>query len=130
MVRVSDARMSGTAGGTVVLHVAPEAAVGGPLARSATATRSSSTCRRGPSTSWCRAELRDAGTLLRCRDRLARGYGWLYAEHVLQATRAATSTSCDGRPAVKQRRAAPLGAAPGGMATTAAYFAGISPQKT
>jgi len=31
MVRVSDARMSGTAGGTVVLHVAPEAAVGGPL---------------------------------------------------------------------------------------------------
>jgi dihydroxy-acid dehydratase len=32
MVRISDARMSGTAGGTVVLHVAPEAAIGGPLA--------------------------------------------------------------------------------------------------
>ncbi len=32
MVRVSDARMSGTSYGTVVLHVAPEAAVGGPLA--------------------------------------------------------------------------------------------------
>jgi dihydroxy-acid dehydratase len=32
MVRVSDARMSGTAYGTVVLHVSPEAAVGGPLA--------------------------------------------------------------------------------------------------
>jgi len=32
MVRVSDARMSGTAYGTVVLHVCPEAAVGGPLA--------------------------------------------------------------------------------------------------
>jgi dihydroxy-acid dehydratase len=31
MVRVSDARMSGTAYGTVVLHVSPEAAVGGPL---------------------------------------------------------------------------------------------------
>src|SRR4051794_26797293 len=31
MVRISDARMSGTAYGTVVLHVAPEAAVGGPL---------------------------------------------------------------------------------------------------
>jgi dihydroxy-acid dehydratase len=31
MVRISDARMSGTAFGTVVLHVAPEAAVGGPL---------------------------------------------------------------------------------------------------
>lgn len=32
MVRISDARMSGTSYGTVVLHVAPEAAVGGPLA--------------------------------------------------------------------------------------------------
>jgi dihydroxy-acid dehydratase len=31
MVRMSDARMSGTAYGTIVLHVAPEAAVGGPL---------------------------------------------------------------------------------------------------
>jgi len=31
MVRISDARMSGTAYGTVVLHVAPEAAAGGPL---------------------------------------------------------------------------------------------------
>lgn len=32
MVRISDARMSGTAFGTVILHVAPEAAAGGPLA--------------------------------------------------------------------------------------------------
>ena len=32
MVRISDARMSGTAYGTVVLHVCPEAAIGGPLA--------------------------------------------------------------------------------------------------
>jgi dihydroxy-acid dehydratase len=32
MVRISDARMSGTAFGTVVLHIAPEAALGGPLA--------------------------------------------------------------------------------------------------
>ena len=32
MVRISDARMSGTAYGTVVLHVAPEAGDGGPLA--------------------------------------------------------------------------------------------------
>ena len=31
MVRISDARMSGTAFGTIVLHVCPEAAVGGPL---------------------------------------------------------------------------------------------------
>ena len=33
LVRISDARMSGTAYGTVVLHVAPEAAAGGPLAK-------------------------------------------------------------------------------------------------
>jgi dihydroxy-acid dehydratase len=32
MVRISDARMSGTAYGTVVLHTAPESAAGGPLA--------------------------------------------------------------------------------------------------
>lgn len=32
MVRISDARMSGTAYGTVVLHVCPEAAAGGTLA--------------------------------------------------------------------------------------------------
>jgi dihydroxy-acid dehydratase len=32
MVRISDGRMSGTASGTIILHVAPEAAIGGPLA--------------------------------------------------------------------------------------------------
>src|SRR5690606_19091587 len=32
MVRISDARMSGTSYGTCILHVAPESAVGGPLA--------------------------------------------------------------------------------------------------
>lgn len=32
MLRISDGRMSGTASGAVVLHIAPESAVGGPLA--------------------------------------------------------------------------------------------------
>ena len=32
MVRISDGRMSGTAASTIVLHVTPEAAIGGPLA--------------------------------------------------------------------------------------------------
>ncbi len=32
MVRISDARMSGTAFGTIVLHITPESAIGGPLA--------------------------------------------------------------------------------------------------
>ena len=39
MVRISDARMSGTAFGTIVLHVSPEAAVGGPLALARTGDR-------------------------------------------------------------------------------------------
>jgi dihydroxyacid dehydratase/phosphogluconate dehydratase len=39
MIRISDARMSGTAFGTIVLHVAPEAAVGGPLAMVKTGDR-------------------------------------------------------------------------------------------
>ena len=39
MVRISDARMSGTGFGTVVLHVAPESAVGGPLALARTGDR-------------------------------------------------------------------------------------------
>jgi dihydroxy-acid dehydratase len=39
MVRMSDCRMSGTAFGTIVLHIAPEAAVGGPLALARTGDR-------------------------------------------------------------------------------------------
>ncbi len=39
MVRMSDCRMSGTAFGTIVLHIAPEAAVGGPLALAQTGDR-------------------------------------------------------------------------------------------
>jgi dihydroxy-acid dehydratase len=46
MVRVSDARMSGTAYGTVVLHVSPEAAAGGPLAIVQTGDRIALSVRR------------------------------------------------------------------------------------
>ncbi len=48
MVRISDARMSGTAFGTVVLHVTPEASAGGPLAlvRDGDRIRSTPTARR------------------------------------------------------------------------------------
>ena len=55
MVRISDARMSGTAFGTIVLHVAPEAAVGGPLALvRERRPRSGSASRERRSTCWCR----------------------------------------------------------------------------
>jgi dihydroxy-acid dehydratase len=86
MVRVSDARMSGTAYGAIVLHVAPEAAIGGPLAlvrdgdiiELDVANRSINM-------------LVDAKELERRRAawkppaRPKRGYHRLYAEHVMQA---------------------------------------------
>ena len=87
MVRISDARMSGTAFGTIVLHVAPEAAVGGPLAAVRTGDE---------------IELDVPGRRLELRvdkdeldRRLAgwqqpppeyrRGYGKLFLDHVMQA---------------------------------------------
>jgi len=87
MIRISDARMSGTAFGTVVLHVTPEAAQGGPLAL----VRSGD--RIALSVSERRLDLLvDDAELARRRAALAppapppaRGYGWLYAQHVLQA---------------------------------------------
>jgi dihydroxy-acid dehydratase len=88
MVRISDARMSGTAFGTIVLHVTPEAAAGGPLALVETGdTIELDVGQR-------RLELCvDADELARRRTRLgapeaadrATGYRRLYVEHVLQA---------------------------------------------
>jgi len=87
MVRMSDARMSGTAYGTIVLHVSPEAAVGGPLALVKNGDR-------------IRLSVKERRIdLLVSEDELkkrrsgwkapvtapARGYGKLYMDHVLQA---------------------------------------------
>ena len=88
MVRISDARMSGTAYGTVVLHVAPDAASGGPLALVRSGDRIRLSVRDK------RLELlvgeeelgrRRAGLELPPPPR--RGYARLYAEHILQADR-------------------------------------------
>ncbi len=88
MVRISDARMSGTAYGTVLLHVAPESSVGGPLAlvRDGDPIRLDFAARR--------LDLRvDERELARRRERVelppapARGYARLWAEHVEQADR-------------------------------------------
>ena len=88
MVRISDARMSGTAFGTVVLHVAPESAAGGPLA----------VVRDGDpivlDVDARRLDLDAPGRRDRARasptgrpppPHYRRGYGALYLEHVLQA---------------------------------------------
>jgi len=87
MVRISDARMSGTGYGTVVLHIAPEAAIGGPLAlvrtgdwitldvpgRSLTVEVDDEELERRRA-SWIPPEIP-----------YDRGYARLYVEHVLQA---------------------------------------------
>jgi dihydroxy-acid dehydratase len=86
MVRVSDARMSGTAYGTVILHAAPEAAVGGPIALVANGdrVRLDVEARRID-------VLVEADELGRRREawqppaRPVRGYARLYADHVTQA---------------------------------------------
>ncbi len=86
MVRISDARMSGTARGTVILHVAPEAAVGGPLAL----VRDGDRVRLDVAARSLQL-LVDEAELARRREELVRpplpprGYARLYAEHVLQA---------------------------------------------
>ena len=105
MLRISDARMSGTAFGTIVLHLTPEAAVGGPLALVETGDRIS-----------LDAEARrldllvDAAELARRRgawkppappDGAERGYLRLYLDQVLQADAGCDFAFCrrsGGRP--------------------------------
>jgi dihydroxy-acid dehydratase len=86
MLRISDARMSGTAFGTIVLHVSPEAAVGGPLAlvRNGDRIRLSVQQRRldllvdEPALAQRRGTMKIAPVP-------ARGYAQLYMNTVLQA---------------------------------------------
>ena len=86
MVRVSDARMSGTAYGTIVLHCSPEAAVGGPLAlvRDGDIIELDVEARR-IDLRVDEAELEHRRTQLAPRPLPDRGWRRLYAEHVLQA---------------------------------------------
>jgi dihydroxy-acid dehydratase len=86
MVRISDARMSGTAFGTVVLHVAPEAAAGGPLALVRNGDRIElSVDRRRLDLLVDDAELARRRATLSPPPIPARGYDRLYAQHVQQA---------------------------------------------
>jgi dihydroxy-acid dehydratase len=89
MVRISDARMSGTAYGTVVLHVAPEAAVGGPLGavRDGDEIELDVPNRRitlAISEDELSRRLADMGRRPPSADD-RRGWRWLNAQHVLQA---------------------------------------------
>jgi len=85
MVRISDARMSGTAFGTIVLHVTPEAATGGPLTAVRTGDRiRMSVKERRLDLLVDPAELSRRGTGTP-PPVPTRGYRRLYLEHVLQA---------------------------------------------
>jgi dihydroxy-acid dehydratase len=87
MVRISDARMSGTAYGTVVLHMAPEAAAGGPLAL----VRDGDMIELDVAKRKLNLLVSDVELETRRRKwkapqaPLARGYWKLYFDHVLQA---------------------------------------------
>ena len=87
MVRVSDARMSGTAFGTVILHVAPEAQAGGPLALVKTGDRIRVSASKGELTLLVdEAELATRRAAWRPDPpHFTRGYGKLYVDHVTQA---------------------------------------------
>ena len=89
MVRLSDARMSGTSYGTCVLHVAPESAVGGPLAL----IRSGDSVRLDVSERRIEVLLDDAELDRRRagwtppRPKYARGYGEVFLRSITQADR-------------------------------------------
>src|SRR5438270_3174178 len=87
MVRISDARMSGTAYGTIVLHVSPEAAVGGPLALVKSGDRIRlSVARRSIDVVVDEAELGRRRAAWRAPTTPpGRGYAKLYMQSVLQA---------------------------------------------
>ena len=99
MVRISDARMSGTAYGTAVLHTSPEAADGGPLA----IVRDGDMIELDVDQRLLRLDVGD--------DDIARrlavwqppplppggGYQWLYVQHVLQAHEGADFDFLRGR---------------------------------
>jgi dihydroxy-acid dehydratase len=89
MVRISDARMSGTAFGTIVLHITPESAVGGPLAlvNNGDMIRLD-VAKRSIALLVDEAELKKRHAALKpaaAQDWARRGYGWLINETILQA---------------------------------------------
>lgn len=87
MVRLSDARMSGTSYGACVLHVAPEAFVGGPLAL----IRTGDIIELDVPNRRISVRLTDAELADRRADwtppapRFERGYGWMFSKHIEQA---------------------------------------------
>src|SRR3977135_3299337 len=93
MVRISDARMSGTSYGTVVLHVAPESAIGGPLALVRDGDEIElNVPRRSLTLKVSDDELARRKAAWKPRPpHFTRGHGKLFLDHVLQANEASIS---------------------------------------
>lgn len=91
MVRISDARMSGTAYGTVVLHVSPEAQAGGPLALVKTGDRIRMSVTEGTLDLLIPAEELAERQAAWAPEppHYTRGYAKMYVDHVLQADQGA-----------------------------------------
>ena len=86
MVRISDARMSGTAFGTVILHITPDAASGGPLALVKSGDRIRLSVKgRTLDLLVGEEEMKRRREGFRAAPLPARGYARLYSEHILQA---------------------------------------------
>ena len=87
MVRISDARMSGTSYGACILHVAPESFVGGPLALVQTGDSITVDVQaRLINLDVSDAELsRRRAALAKPAPRYERGYGWMFSQHIKQA---------------------------------------------
>lgn len=87
MIRISDARMSGTSYGACILHVAPESFVGGPLALLKTGDIISvDVPARTINMDVSEAELaKRKAAWTPPEARFGRGYGWMFAQHVTQA---------------------------------------------
>jgi dihydroxy-acid dehydratase len=92
MVRISDARMSGTSYGMCILHVAPESHIGGPLALLRTGDIIDLDVIAGrldmdvPDDELARRRAEWTAP----ESKFGRGYGWAYSAHVMQA-----DTGCD-----------------------------------
>jgi len=87
MVRISDARMSGTSYGACVLHISPESAIGGPLA----AVRDGDIIELDVEARKIHLDVNEETLAIRRADwrkpepKFARGYGKLYGDEITQA---------------------------------------------